>query len=60
MLVIYSIHTLGYLHYYMLQNKQSHRHIIQYDVSGCIICTSNKLEYLDKRVTKIEPKKFYC
>ena len=34
--------------------------IIQYDVSGCVICTSNKVEYLDKRVTKIEPKKFYC
>ena len=22
--------------------------IIQYDVSGCVICISNKVEYLDK------------
>ena len=38
-------------HYYMLQNKQSDSMYddIQYDVGGCVICISNKVEYLDKK-----------
>ena len=42
----------------MLQNKQSHSNLIymQYDVGGCI---SNKVEYLDKGVTKILPRNVY-
>ena len=34
----------------MLQNKQSNTKafIIQYDNGGCVICISNKVEYLDK------------
>ena len=34
----------------MLQNKQSNTKvfIIQYDDGGCVICISNKVEYLDK------------
>ena len=35
-------------HYYMLQNKQSNRDIIQYDVGGCVLCIPNDVEYLDK------------
>ena len=36
--------VLVIFHYYMLQNNI----IIQYDVGGCVICISNKVEYLDK------------
>ena len=34
----------------MLQNKQfnTKAFIIQYDDGGCVICISNKVEYLDK------------
>ena len=35
--------------YYMLQNKQSNRHSLsEYDVVGCDIYISYKLEFLDK------------
>ena len=35
--------------------------IIQYDVGGCVICISNKVEYLDnERSYKILPKKLNC
>ena len=34
---------------YMLQNKQSHRPLVmQCDVTRCVICISNNVEYLDK------------
>ena len=35
------------LHHYMLRNKQSHSHS-SYEVDGCVICISNKVECLDK------------
>ena len=43
--------VLVIFHYHMLQNKQSDRHSyihIQYDVGGCVLCISNKVEYLNK------------
>ena len=40
--------VLVIFHYYLLQNKQSNRYIIQYDVTGCVIVKSNKTEYLQK------------
>ena len=40
--------VLVILHYYMLRNKAvSEPLIIQYDAGGCVICISNKVEYLD-------------
>ena len=44
----YASVVLVFLHYCMLHNKQSNRLIIHDDVSGCVICTLNKFEYLDK------------
>ena len=42
----------------MLQNKQSNRYtIIQYDVGGCVICMSNKVEYLYKEGSYINSTK---
>ena len=37
--------VLVIFHYYMRQNEQSNTYIIQYDVGGCVICISNKVEY---------------
>ena len=39
--------VLVIFHYHMLQNKQSDRHSL-YSMTGCVICISNKVEYLDK------------
>ena len=45
---LYASVVLVFLHYCMSQNKQSNRHHYTGDVSGCVICTLNKFEYLDK------------
>ena len=50
--------VLVIFHYYMLHNKQSNRYvIIRYDVGGCVICISNKVEYLDKEESYINSTK---
>ena len=55
------VHSLFYylviFHYYMLQNKQSNRYLLQYDVGDCAICISNKVEYLDKEGSYINSTK---
>ena len=42
--------SFGYfLLLYAIQNRQSHRPlVIQCDVTRCVLCISNKVEYLDK------------
>ena len=37
--------VLVFFHYYMLQNIQS---IVYFTIYLCVICISNKVEYLDK------------
>ena len=39
--------VLVIFHYCMLQKSNLIDTIIQYDVGGCVICISNKVEYLD-------------
>ena len=48
-------------YYFMLQNKQYHRHIMQCDVTLCVNYISNKGEYLDKdhRKPKFEKRSYY-
>ena len=37
------------LYHYMLQNKQSNRHTYSMTSVVCVLCISNKVEYLDKK-----------
>ena len=34
--------------------------IMHHDVTSCVICISNEVEYLEKGVTKILPKRLHC
>ena len=33
---------------------------MHHDVTSCVICISNNVELLEKRVTKILPKRLHC
>ena len=41
--------VLVILLYHMLQNKQSNRHTYSVTSVVCVLCISNKVEYLDKK-----------
>ena len=45
-----SVVLVIYILIYMLQNKQSDRHSLysMTSIDGCVVCISNKVEYLDK------------
>ena len=59
-LYTYASVVLVLLYYHMLRNKQSQTLVIQYDVGGCVICISNKVEYFDKEGSYKNSTKEIC